>query len=154
MNSIERFTQLGERQAPLLAFRRFTFNQGMETGVAAKALLDAAKALGLTEREQLYGNTLNDWLLPGGKPPMWAISGAMHYLETNGWQPSTEYEASDYAWWAYCKSKRFASYDEAAATIPANWPPHVRENAAAWLQQVMQIKLERQLQRQEQDDAV
>lgn len=153
MNTIERFIQMGERQAPLLAFRRFTFNLGMETGEAAQALLNAAKELGAVERDHLYGTTLNAWLLQGSKPPMWAVRGAMHWLESHGWQPSAEYESSDFAWWAFCKSKNFDTFEDAAAAVPPQWPAKVRSEASAWLQQIMQIKLERQ-QRKEQDDAL
>lgn len=149
MSMIETFTQMQERQAPLLAFRRFTFNMGMETEPAARVLLDAAKSLGLVDRDHLYGNTLNAWLLPDGKPPMWAVRGAMHWLETHGWQPSS---SSDMAWFAFCKSKSFDDYEEAAATIPSQWPDDVRQDAAGWLLQIMNIKRERQ--KQEKHDAL
>lgn len=147
MHPIERLTQFTERQAPLLAFRRYTFNLGMTTEQAAKVMLGSAKELGLIERDHFYGNTLNAWLLPDGKPPMWSLMGAMYWLESNGWQPSVEHESSDYAWWAYCKSKRFDTYEAAVETIPTNWPQAVRDEASAWLHQVMLAKATRQQMR-------
>ncbi|QYK83474.1 hypothetical protein IBG34_23715 (plasmid) [Aeromonas media] len=72
--NITDFTNIQERHGPLLAFRRETFARDISTAEAAELLLQSAQALQLTDRQSLYGNTLNDWLT-GGKPPAWAIQG-------------------------------------------------------------------------------
>ncbi|MBX9566144.1 hypothetical protein FKF78_11630 [Aeromonas hydrophila] len=65
--NINDFTNIQERHGPLLAFRRETFSRGISTAEAAELLLQCAKALNLTDRQSLYGNTLNAWMT-GGKP--------------------------------------------------------------------------------------
>lgn len=155
---ITRFTQTQERHGPLLAFRRETFSRNITTTQAAALLLQQARDLKLTERTELYGNTLNDWMT-GGKPPSWAISAAMIWLENNDWYPGIDCSlgnsdtpksaTSDFAWWAYTKIKLHGSLADAVKNIPSSWPLDVIETAKEALQLSWQVEENKLLERVE-----
>ncbi|HDO1376881.1 TPA: hypothetical protein P2R00_004198 [Aeromonas veronii] len=156
MNKITHFTQIQERHGPLLAFRRETFSMGLSTAEAAQLLLTSAHDLNLTERQSLYGNTLNSWMT-GGKAPAWAIQAALSWLERNGWYPGIDRgqgnsehaksDSSDFAWWAYSKIKLHGTLTDAKANIPAEWPSDIKENAEAWLVMSWQVEEDKRANR-------
>ncbi|HDX9007413.1 TPA: hypothetical protein RQO57_004494 [Aeromonas dhakensis] len=158
MNKITQFTQIQERHGPLLAFRRETFSRDISTAEAAQLLLQSAHDLKLTDRQALYGNTLNSWMT-GGKAPSWAIQAAIHWLERNGWYPGVarnqgnldhaKSDSSDFAWWAYSKIKLHGTLANAKANIPNEWPADIRENAEAWLAMSWQVEEEKRTKRAE-----
>ncbi|QLI60538.1 hypothetical protein IBG34_23145 (plasmid) [Aeromonas media] len=147
--NITDFTNIQERHGPLLAFRRETFARDISTAEAAELLLQSAQALQLTDRQSLYGNTLNDWLT-GGKPPAWAIQGAIHWLEHNGWYPGIDLNqgnadtaksaTSDFAWWSYAKIKQHGDLSQAIAAIPTDWPADVVATAEQMLKLSWQVE--------------
>jgi len=157
--NITQYTKNEERHGPLLAFRRATFEQDISTAEAAGLLLQRAQSLGLTDRQHLYGNTLNDWLTPGGKPPAWALLGAISWLESNGWYPGinsgqgnaerSKSPASDLAWWAYAKLKLHGSLPESLASIPTSWPSDIAAAAERALQESWQEESKKQQKRAE-----
>lgn len=140
--NITHFTNIQERHGPLLAFRRETFARDISTAEAAELLLQSARDLNLTDRQSLYGNTLNDWMT-GGKPPAWALQGAIHWLEKNGWYPGADCKqgntdtpksvTSDLAWWSYTKIKQHGDLERAISAIPTNWPVDVVADAKRML---------------------
>lgn len=154
--NITHFTHIQERHGPLLAFRRETFARDISTAEAAELLLKSAHELNLTDRQSLYGNTLNDWMT-GGKPPAWAIQGAIYWLERNGWYPGIDCSqgnagapkssTSDFAWWSYSKIKLHGDLDLAMAAIPKDWPADVVATAEQMLKLSWQVEEDKRAKR-------
>lgn len=156
--NITDFTNIQERYGPLLAFRRETFSRGISTAEAAELLLQCAKARNLTDRQSLYGNTLNDWMT-GGKPPAWALLGALYWLENNGWYPGIDCQqgnvsrpkssTSDFAWWSYAKIKLNRDLSLAISTIPTSRPAGVVATAEQMLKLSWQVEEDKRAKRAE-----